>query len=339
MSSSCALVLKLNAVRFSQAMSTSALGASGKPRYQQIADELRRRIDAGELAAGARVPSTRAIVDEWGVAMATATRVLTELRHQGLVRAVPGVGTVVEGERRAARAAPPPRRRAAPEGGLTARGIVAAAIGVADAEGLGAVSMRRVASELGVGPMSLYRHVEDKDDLVLQMMNAVFQEWRLPRDAPAGWRPRVEFALRMVWDECRQHPWLASAMSITRPQAAAAGMDFGEFLLAALDELGLDHATTFTAYITLVNYVRGTAVNLEMEAEAEAASGVDSEEWLDAQAPRMRAIMSEGAFPVFTRYVSVDYDFNLDRLFEFGLARLLDGLAALTRPAPPATRP
>src|SRR5215471_17193361 len=96
-------------------MSTSAQG----PRYLEIAAELRSRIESGELAPGMRVPSTRAIVDEWGVAMATATKVLTELRHQGLVRAVPGVGTVVEGDRRPTRGVPAPRRQSSSEGGLT----------------------------------------------------------------------------------------------------------------------------------------------------------------------------------------------------------------------------
>jgi len=281
------------------------------------------------------VPSTRAIVDEWGVAMATATKVLTELRHQGLVRAVPGVGTVVEGDRRGTRAAPPPRRHSSLERGLRSDRIVAAAIAIADAEGLSAVSMRRVANEVGVATMSLYRHVEDKDGLLLQMMDTVFRSWRLPPDPPAGWRPRVEIVARMIWDACRQHPWLASAMSITRPQASAGGLPVSEFLLAALDGLGLDHQATFTAYITLVNYVRGTAMNLELEAEAEAATGVDNEEWLDAQEPKMRAIIDADVFPVFTRYVSQDYDFSLDQLFEFGLARMLDGLAALVgEPSP-----
>src|SRR5215831_17941989 len=119
-------------------MSTSAPCWSGTPRYQQIVAELRRRIEAGALAPGARVPSTRAIVDEWGVAMATATKVLTELRHLGLVRAVPGVGTVVEGGRRPPRPAPPRRRQPAPERGLTSDRIVAAAIAIADAEGIAA---------------------------------------------------------------------------------------------------------------------------------------------------------------------------------------------------------
>lgn len=64
-------------------------------------------------------------------------------------------------------------------------------------------------------------------------------------------------------------------------------------------------------------------------AEAEAASGADNEELLHAQKPRLRAIAAAGRFPVFTGYVSQDYDFSLDKLFEFGLSRVLDGLAAL----------
>lgn len=312
-------------------MSTSAQSPSGGARYLAIAAELQRQIEAGELPAGARVPSTRAIVDRWGVAMATATKVLTELRHRGLVRAVPGAGTVVEG---GGPAAPPPpaapvtRRQAGSDRGLTPGRIVATAVAIADAEGLDAVSMRRVASELGAATMSLYRHVEDKDDLLLQMLDAVFQEWRFPADPPAAWRPRVELAARKFWDACCRHHWLAPALSITRPQLAAGGLPFSEFLLTALDGAGLDHHTTFTAYITLVNYVRGVALNLELEAAAEAATGLDSEEWLTAQAPRLQALVETGRFPVFTRYVAQDYDFSLEGLFEFGLARLLDGLEA-----------
>jgi AcrR family transcriptional regulator len=310
-------------------MSTSAPGPSGGPRFQQIAAELRRQIESGELAPGARVPSTRAIVDRWDVAMATATKVLTELRHEGLVRALPGVGTVVVGDRRPARAAPSARRQITLEEGLTSDRIVAAAIAIADAEGLAAVSMRRVASEVGVATMALYRHVHDKERLLLEMMNTVFGSAPLPSDPPAAWRPRVELVAKVFWDACRRHPWLASAMSLTRPQALPGVLPISEFLLASLDGLGLDHKTTVTAYLTLINYVRGTAVNLELEAEEVAATGVDNEEWLKSQEPKLSAIVEGGQFPVFTRYVSQDYDFSLDWLFEFGLARILDGLAAL----------
>ena len=317
-------------------MRTSAQDPPTTARYLEIAGELQRLIEAGELPAGARVPSTRAIVDRWGVAMATATKVLAELHHRGLVRAVPGVGTVVEGGRQPAPPAPDvrshgfaPRRQSGGEGGLTPERIVAAGIAIADAEGLVAVSMRRVASELGVATMSLYRHVQDKDDLLLQMMDAALRDWRFPADPPAGWRAQVELAARMFWQACRTHPWLASAMSITRPRATAGALPFSEFLLTALDSLGLDHHATFTAYLSVINHVRGIALNLELEAEAEAATGVDNEQWMTAQEPQLRELIETGSFPVFTRYVSRDYDFSLENLFEFGLGRMLDGLAAL----------
>ena len=85
----------------------------------------------------------------------------------------------------------------------------------------------------------------------------------------------------------------------------------------------------FTAYLTLINYVRGIAVNLESEAEAEAVSGLNSEEWLDTQEPQLRSILAPGQFPMFEQLISQEYDFSLDRIFEFGLQRLLDGLATL----------
>src|SRR3954466_16103400 len=106
------------------------------PPSARIAAELRRRIAAGELAPGARMPSTRAIVQRYGVAMATATKVLTTLRHEGLIRSVPGVGSVVAGETPARTVQRPPRRREPVGGALGADAIVAAGVAVADAEGL-----------------------------------------------------------------------------------------------------------------------------------------------------------------------------------------------------------
>ncbi|MFY9774117.1 MAG: GntR family transcriptional regulator [Trebonia sp.] len=67
------------------------------PPYAQIAAELRDQIEKGTLAPGDRVPSTREITQRWGVAMATATKALAALRQEGIVRPIPGVGTVVCG--------------------------------------------------------------------------------------------------------------------------------------------------------------------------------------------------------------------------------------------------
>jgi AcrR family transcriptional regulator len=311
------------------------------PPYAQIAAELRDRIEKGTLAPGDRVPSTREITQRWGVAMATATKALTVLGREGIVRAVPGVGTVVARRppahgRPAAltRPASPPgpapaRRRGTADPRLAPGRIVAAAMAVADAEGLAGLSMRRVATELGVATMSLYRHVADKDELLLKMMDSAFGECRFPAPPPGGWRNQLEIAARTLWAMFRRHPWLAPALSVTRPQPIARGLACAEWVLSALDGRGLDPPAMLTIHITLVSYVRGVAVNLELEADAEAASGLDSDQWLDTQGPAMRSIVEAGRFPVFERITATDYDFNLENLFEFGLQRLLDGLTAV----------
>ncbi|GAA0316641.1 TetR/AcrR family transcriptional regulator C-terminal domain-containing protein [Streptomyces polychromogenes] len=317
------------------------MGERAVPRYSRIVAELRQRIEAGELAPGDRVPSTREITRQWGVAMATASKVLAELRQEGLVKAVPGVGTVVAAPSRPARAAARPAGAAArPQGPsdgtapLALGRIVATAVAVADAEGLAAVSMRRVAADLGVAPMSLYRHVADKDDLLTRMMDGVMARHPLPAEPPPGWREAVELAAHRLWELFRRHPWLAPALSMTRPQIIASALPYSEWMLATLVKHGLDEQSAFTAHLTLLNYARGVAVNLEAEREAEAHSGLDSEEWMDHQEPRLHEVLDTGRFPALARLATAGYDFDLDALFEFGLQRLLDGLAALLDPAP-----
>ncbi|MET8969398.1 TetR/AcrR family transcriptional regulator C-terminal domain-containing protein [Streptomyces hydrogenans] len=345
-------------------------GGSAVPRYSQIVGELRRRIEAGELAPGDRVPSTREITRQWGVAMATATKVLTELRREGVVQAVPGVGTVVAAvptnaaatdvtaalstptHTPAAPAAAPVDRAARPtrsaasarpgaasdvtpgataggSTGLTLARIVHAAVLVADAEGLAAVSMRRVAAELGVATMSLYRHVTDKDDLLVRMMDAAIAERPLPAQPPPGWREPLEVASRQLWGLFRSHPWLAPALSLTRPQLITSAMVYSEWVLEALNSRGLDDQSAFTAHLTLLNYIRGLAQNLETEREAEAQSGLDSEEWMDTQESAFQATLDGGRYPGLARLARSGYDLDLNGLFEFGLQRLLDGLAVL----------
>ncbi|MBV8933409.1 MAG: TetR/AcrR family transcriptional regulator C-terminal domain-containing protein [Kutzneria sp.] len=317
-------------------MSRQEVSRQEVSRYHQIAAELRRLIEVGELSPGDRVPSTREITRRWHVAMATATKALTELRRAGLVHAVPGIGTVVNGRNRSAHIGTP-ARRAASDAAITLGRIVARAVAVADNEGLAAVSMRRVATELGVATMSLYRHVADKDDLLGRMMQAVFDEWRFPTDSPPTWRERLTTAAKMLWATFRRHPWLASAMSVTRPQLVASALSYTEWVLATLDDHGLDLSTMLTVHVTLFNYVRGTAIHIELEAEAEALSGVDNEVWMRAQRPALRAVAGGGRYPVFERVLAADYDFDLDALFEFGLRRMLDGLSPLMGDAPGKT--
>jgi AcrR family transcriptional regulator len=275
----------------------------------RIAAEIRRRITSGELKAGDRVPSARQITQAWGVAIATATKALAMLRAEGLVRAVPGIGTVVDQ-------------------GLSKERIVAVALAIADSEGLAAVSMRRIARELGVATMSLYRYVPGKDDLVMLIADAAFAEDKLPATPPYGWRARLEVVARLQWKIYHKHSWMAGAMSITRPQLVPNGMAHTEWTLQAIDGLGLSPEMSLVVAVTVIGYVRGVAVSLEMETQAEQDTGLSNDAYMAAQEAQFRAVFGGGAFPTLARMsVQPEIDLGLDTLFEFGLARLLDGLA------------
>jgi AcrR family transcriptional regulator len=243
--------------------------------------------------------------------------VLAQLRDDGLVEARPGVGTVVRGSIEAR----PDRER-----------VVRAAITIADAEGLAGLSMRRLAGALGVPTMSLYRHVVDKEELVLLMMDEVMGANPPPTSlSPVldGWRPCLEALARLQWRMYRQHTWLAQAVSFTRPLLAPHAMAHTEWAMRALDGHGLDPTPLFQAVITVANYVRGTAVGLAEEAEAEQETAMTGEQWMDAQKDRLATILAGGELPMMARFIAQDSHFDLDILLEFGLQRLLDGLAAV----------
>ncbi|MFJ7591640.1 GntR family transcriptional regulator [Streptomyces sp. NPDC097617] len=309
---------------------THTTGAAGDPPYLRIVATIRRRIADGELAPGDRVPSTRQIAAQWGVALATATKALTTLRLEGLVEARPRIGTVVAGNTAPA-AAPPGRPAPAPdtEQELTLERIVRSAIAIADAEGLAALSMRSVAARLGVAAMSTYRYVPSKEDLLLLMADAAFGEESYPADAPAHWRTRIEVGARTLWRLYRKHPWLSRISSLTRPLLLPNLLVHGEWILGALDGHGLDPTTLFDIHVLLYSHVHGMAVHLEMESDAEAATGQSEDQWMDSRTPVLRELVDSGRFPTFAKVVGSfedGYDLRLDALFELGLGALLDGL-------------
>ncbi|MBB5804599.1 DNA-binding transcriptional regulator YhcF (GntR family) [Saccharothrix ecbatanensis] len=288
--------------------------------YQRIAREIRDRIESGELRPGDRVPSTREITVNWNVAMATATKALFTLRTEGVVRPVAGVGTVVSSE------GGETARPRAQETDLTGERLVLAAVRVADADGLDGMSMRRVASQLGVATMSLYRHVENKDELVLRMIDHVLGEEELPDPAPRTWRERLEVSARLQWRLFQEHSWLAPAMSMTRPQLLPSAITHTEWMLSALDGRGLSLEEMMHAVVTVFGFVRGVAVNIEPEAGQRHDTGITGDEWMTQQAPALLDIAATGRFPMFSQVIGTEVDMELDTLFEFGLARMLDGI-------------
>jgi AcrR family transcriptional regulator len=86
--------------------------------------------------------------------------------------------------------------------------IVDAALVIADREGLESVSMRRVAAELGVGTMSLYHHVADKEELLHAMADAIGEEMLIPGEVPADWREALRQIALRTRDTFLRHPWL-----------------------------------------------------------------------------------------------------------------------------------
>ncbi|MFC9943286.1 TetR/AcrR family transcriptional regulator C-terminal domain-containing protein [Streptomyces pratensis] len=293
-----------------------------EPPYLRIAGEIRRRIASGELGPGDPVPSTRRITQEWGVAMATATKALGALAQEGLVRAVPGVGTLV---------AESGRERATTQGRqLSRERVIRAAIALVDEEGLAALSMRRIATEFGTSTMALYRHVPSKGELVRLMAEAVFGSGPAgPR--PTGWRPMLEREARWLWKQYEQHPWLARAMAhLTRPMASPNAMLFTERVLSALTGLGLAPEQMLHIHLTVLGYAQGIAMAVELELQARQDSGMTADEWMTSMEPRMDAIQTPTAYPVLSTLFGNDsFDLELGTLFEFGLARVLDGVEAL----------
>lgn len=303
------------------------------PPYRRIVAEFRARILAGELRPGERVPSIRQIAQRWGVAIATATKVMAALRDEGLVEAKVGAGTVVsfgEGREQPAGPATSPRSRQAgvPKPALNRKHLLRTAIAIADSEGLEAVSMRRLAAELDVGPMSLYRHVANKDELVTQMVDDVFGEPDLPVPGPEGWRAKLELIARREWELCRRHLWLPRAISFTRPLLLPHMMAHTEWTMRALDGLGLPITTLIREALTLHTLVGAVALSLADEVEAEQETGVTLTRWWLTQRQHAGELLDSGRFPLLAT-VPEETASDLDGLFEYSLARHLDGFATM----------
>jgi hypothetical protein len=158
------------------------------------------------------------------------------------------------------------------------------------------------------------------------MMDRGFAANPPPDPAPAGWRARAEALCRLQWTMYRRHPWLAHAVSFTRPLLAPHAMAHTEWTMHALAGR-VPPDRLFLAAVTLANYVRGTAVNLEAEVQAEQDTGLTDDEWMHAQRNRLDALLAGGDLPMMARHATAPAAaFGLDDLMEYGVQRLLDGI-------------
>jgi AcrR family transcriptional regulator len=221
-----------------------------------------------------------------------------------------------------------------PRRSLSVDGVVEAALALADAEGLDAVTMRRVAEALGVAPMTIYTYVPGKAELLDLMVDALYGRLAAePGDAGGSWRARLEAVADRNRAMFRHHPW-AAAVSTARPPLGPGLIAKYERELRTLEGLGLDDVEMDAALTFLLGFVRTCAL---AEAEARAAadeSRMDDARWWEAHAPLLAGLVDPGAYPTAARVGTAagaahGAAYSPDHVFAFGLQRVLDGLGAL----------
>ncbi|MGU3290915.1 TetR/AcrR family transcriptional regulator [Williamsia sp. M5A3_1d] len=161
---------------------------------------------------------------------------------------------------------------------LTRSAIVEVAIDLADTEGFAAVTMRKIADRLGVGAMSLYRHVADKDALLMAMTEEVGRRFPYPhemaRDDGSGdarsddlavvghrtWRECVQVAVEIDWALYQRHPWVVLAYSSPRHSMGASSLGCLDWMMAGFSQLGVDRVASAEMTLTLWSYIQGVAL-------------------------------------------------------------------------------
>jgi AcrR family transcriptional regulator len=219
--------------------------------------------------------------------------------------------------------------------GLTRADIVDVAVAVADAEGTAAVSMRRIAKDLQVGVMSLYWHVESKEELHQLMLETVQAE--IEAQVPTGdWRADLAAYARNTRAAMHRHPWAIDYIGAGPPSGPQDARN-ADRLIGALDGLGLDVMTTIWALMTLSTYVMGATLREIQEtrwhraAEATMAEMAEGDV-AEALAEFDRRVRGSGRYPHLAKVLEAGIDPDApetrDERFEFGLACMLDGIAA-----------
>ena len=216
---------------------------------------------------------------------------------------------------------PEPRRRAP---GVDQ--YVAAALAVADAEGLAAVSMRRVAGDLGSGTATLYRYITNRDELLDLMVDAVQGEDPLPEHA-RDWRTGLAAVACGLRATLLRHPWLAGELT-GRPSLGPNSLRRSEAALRAAVALTPDITLASQALGAVRAYVLGAVATQQAAHRAEQRTGLTKEQWQHSVGPYITEVIAAGEHPMLARRVLEAEEPDPDVEFAFGLECVLDGLAA-----------
>jgi AcrR family transcriptional regulator len=223
--------------------------------------------------------------------------------------------------------------RRGPRQGLTIDQVATAAVDMADAEGLPAVTMRRVAKALGVAPMSLYTYVPGKAELLDLMLDSIYAEMPHTNLSDMPWRDRVIAIAEANRDLYQRHPW-AATVSISRPPLGPGMMAKYEHELTAFTGLGLDDLDMDAALTFVLGFVQASARATLEATSAQRYSAMTDEQWWTANEPFLARVFDPTIYPTAARVgaaagAAYHGAYSPSHAYDFGLQRILDGLAAL----------
>jgi AcrR family transcriptional regulator len=208
-----------------------------------------------------------------------------------------------------------------PKPRLSLPDVVAAGVAIADEEGLAALSMRKVASRLSVGAMSIYTYVPGRSELIELMIDRVYGEHQIP-DGKLPWRERIEQWARETWRIYSAHPWLLD-YNMARLPIGPYVLDVSEALYAALRDAGFAGAENVAMSNLIQWQLLGAARSMISDADEARHTGVSAEAYWDSRAsfwdtyfdwnryPTMADIWEAGGFDDPAGW---DFDRMLDRL-------------------------
>lgn len=223
-----------------------------------------------------------------------------------------------------------------PKPGLALDEIVDAAIALADREGLGSLSMRKVAAEIGVGTMTLYRYVPSKGellDLMLDRVAVVPEGYR-----GENWRDTLEKVAIGTWALYVDHPWLLQ-VNQSRPLLGPNALAGMEFTLQGLHGLGLSGREKFAIILAVDHVVTGAARTHVLQRQATAESEISDEEFWAAQAPILEEVLNSGKYPELAALDDDSFSVDGEEGMRLALRATLDGLETFIAAKQPRTDP
>ncbi|MCE5292860.1 MAG: TetR/AcrR family transcriptional regulator [Nocardiaceae bacterium] len=223
---------------------------------------------------------------------------------------------------------PPMPGTRGPKQRLSLDQIIGAAMEIAAADGVDKLSMRALATKLGVGAMTIYTYVPGRDELFELMIDRAWAS-RRPADRSLPWRAQIEFHAREAWAMYERYPWMIQS-NLWRMPLGPNVLDIQEDLYRAANLTGLPPADVARVTGLVESHVFGIARSKITDTRMSATTGMSADDYWESRSSFWGTYYSAERFPTMTfLWEEKAFDQGMDEGFEFGLARLLDGVELL----------